>query len=71
MVKFPVGQTHGSFNVSITKDNITEGIENFYLTIDSSTLPAGVTVDATGVARVTITIDDSKYVCLKLLNVVL
>ena len=53
-VKFPVGMITASFNVSITKDNISEGNENFHLMINSSTLPNGVTVDATGDTSITI-----------------
>ena len=56
------------FNVSIVKDNITEGNENFQLVIDSSTLPDGVTVDATSnrdteIIIVSVSNDEGEYVC--------
>ena len=60
IVKFPVGMITASFNVSITKDNISEGNENFHLMINSSALPNGVIVDATSDTSVTIVNDDGK-----------
>ena len=41
-VTFSAGQTTATFNVPITDDNISEGDENFMLTINQ-TLPDGVT----------------------------
>ena len=54
-VTFPAGQTTASFNVLITADNVFEGNENFTLTIDSSSLPTGLTVGDPGQATVIIT----------------
>ena len=67
-VNFPARTTIVSFNVSIVKDNITEGNENFQLVIDSSTLPDGVTVDATSnrdteIIIVSVSNDEGEYVC--------
>ena len=59
-VTFPAGQTRATFNVPITDDNISEGNENFILTINSSSLPTGVTVGDPGQATVTIVDDDGK-----------
>ena len=48
IVHFPARMTKVSFNVTITKDNISEQDEIFYLTINSSALPEEVSVGATG-----------------------
>ena len=55
--------------MTIVKDNITEGNENFHLAINSSTLPDGVTVDSTSDSDSEVTvvindIDNGKCVCL-------
>ena len=75
-VTIPAGQTTATFNVPITDDMILEGDEDFMLTIDSSSLPNGVTRGDPGEATVTIEDDDRKcktYKCdtlLLLLNVI-
>ena len=60
-VTFPVGMTIASFNVPIIDDNILEDDEQFDLTIISSSLPDGFTVDNPSQAMVTITDNDSEY----------
>ena len=42
-VTFPAGATIASFNVSVNNDYILEDNENFMLTINSSSLPTGIT----------------------------
>jgi len=59
-VTFPTGVTTVPFNVSINNDNIYEGDENFTVTIDSSSLPDGVTRGDPGSTTVTIVNDDCK-----------
>ena len=59
-ITFPAGETQAPFNVPINDDNIFEGNENFILTINSSSLPTGVTVSDPGQATVTIVDDDGK-----------
>ena len=63
IVQFPAGVTSASFNVSITKDNVPEGNENFNLMINSSMLPNGVTVDATGNTMIIVNDRSSKSFC--------
>ena len=48
------------FDIAINDDDVLESIENFMLTINSSSLPTGVTVGSTGQATLTIVDDDSK-----------
>ena len=48
------------FNIPINDDNISEGSENFTLTINSS-LPTGVMVGDPGQATVTIVDNDRKF----------
>ena len=60
-VTFPTGQTIAAFNVPINDDNVIEGTENFMLTIDSSSLPTGLTVGDPGQVTVTI-IEEGKEV---------
>ena len=60
-VTFPAGETTATFNVPITDDMILEGDEEFMLTIDSSSLPDGVTRGDPFEATVTIVDDDRKY----------
>ena len=43
-ITFPAGETLAVFNVTINDDNIVEDNENFTLSINSSSLPNGVTV---------------------------
>ena len=59
-VTIPAGSTNATFNVPINDDDILEDIENFTLTINSSSLPTGVTPGDPDVATVTITDDDRK-----------
>ena len=58
-VTFPAGQTTATFNVPINDDNILED-ENFMLTINSYSLPDGVTHGTPNEATVTIVDDDGK-----------
>ena len=60
-VTFPAGVTSVSFDVTIIDDNILELNEQFDLTIISSSLPNGFTVDNPSQATVTIIDDDSEY----------
>ena len=59
-ITFPTGETSVLFDVPINNDNTLELDETFDLSIDSSSLPAQVTVGGTGTSTVTITNDDSK-----------
>ena len=59
-VTFPAGQTIVSFNVPINDDNILEDDEQFDLTIISSSLPNGFTVDNPSQVVVTITDNDGE-----------
>ena len=59
-VTIPAGQTNATFDIPINDDDILEDIENFTLTINSSSLPTGVTPGDPDVATVTITDDDRK-----------
>ena len=53
-VTFPAGQTTTTFNVPITDGDTFEGNETFMLTIDSSSLPTGLTTGNPDQATVTI-----------------
>ncbi|XP_065884189.1 uncharacterized protein [Dysidea avara] len=57
-VVIPAGETRVPFDCPINNDNIFEGNEDFDLTIDTSSLPAGVTRGSPGSATVTIVDDD-------------
>ena len=57
---FPAGVTTVPFNISITDDMILEGIENFMLATDASSLPSNVSVGSLGQATVNIVDNDSK-----------
>ena len=59
-VTFHAGQTSVSFNVSLTDDKILEPNEQFVLTINSSSLPNGFTVDNPSQVVVTIIDNDSE-----------
>ena len=59
-VTFPAGHTTATFNIPITDDMISEGDENFMLTINSSSLPDGVTRGDPGEATVAIVDNDRK-----------
>jgi len=52
------------FDVTITGDDVLEGNEDFTVSIDSSSLPDGVTRGSPGSATVTILDDDSKLLIL-------
>ena len=56
----PAGVKRVPFNVSITDDDILEANENFMLTIESSSLPNGVTVGDPDQSMVTIVNDDGE-----------
>jgi len=57
-VTFTAGQTSASFDIPINDNNILETNEDFTITINSSSLPNGVTRDIPGTATVTIMDDD-------------
>ena len=66
VVTIPAGVTMFPFNIPIINDMILEGLEDFILTIDPSTLPNDVSVGNPGQATVTIVDDDRKnlhYCC--------
>ena len=50
------------FNIPINDDNILEGLEDFILTINPSSLPTGVSVGNPGQATVTIVDNDRKLI---------
>ena len=60
-VTFPAGQTNATFNIPINDDDVIEGAEKFMLTIDSSSLPTGLTVGDPGQVTVTI-IEEGKEI---------
>ena len=60
-VTFIAGATTRSFDVPINNENIVESDEEFTLTIDQSSLPAGVTTGVPDTTRVTIVNDDCKW----------
>ena len=49
------------FNVSINDDDISEGNENFMLTVNPSSLPSGIINGNPGQATVTIVDNDCKF----------
>ena len=59
-ITFPAGTTSVPFNVSITDDNILEDNENFFLTVDLSSLPDNITASDPYQATVTIVDKDGK-----------
>lgn len=59
-VKFDVGVTRASFNVSVHDDNLFEGNETFNLNINPSSLPSSITIGDHGQTTVTIVNDDGK-----------
>ena len=61
-VTFNAGSTTATFEVPITDDNMFEGNETFMLTIDSSSLPAGITTADPDQATVTI-FEEGKQFC--------
>ena len=60
-ITFPAGVTVVSFNISIHDDDVLEDRENFTLTINSDSLPDGITTDSPSKVTVIIRNDDSKY----------
>ena len=56
----PAGETSGSYEISIVVDSMSESDELFHLTIDTNTLPDGITLGNPDSATVTIRNDDSK-----------
>ena len=52
--------TSVAFDIPINNDMILEGLEDFMLTIDPSSLPTDVSVGDPGQATVTIVDDDCK-----------
>ena len=66
-VTIPAGVTMIAFGVPITDDKVSEGVENFTLTINHSSLPISVTRGTPGQATVTIVDDERKY---KICNVI-
>jgi len=63
IVTFLAGMTSVPFDVPIIDDNFLELNEKFDLTIVSSSLPNGFTVDGPSQATVTIVDDDSELIC--------
>ena len=61
-VTFLAGQTTATFEVPITDDGTFEGNETFMLTIDSSSLPTGLTTGDPDQATVTI-FEEGKRFC--------
>jgi len=57
----PSGDISVSFNISITDDNILETMEEFFLIVDPSSLPDGVTVGSEGNTTVVIVDNDRKF----------
>ena len=60
IVTFPVGVTSAQFNIPITDDNIFEENETFEVSIDSFSLPSGVTIGDNGQFTMTIMDNDGK-----------
>ena len=60
-ITFPAGQTNATLNIPISDDEILEINENFMLTLNSSSVPRGITHDDAGEVTVTIVDDDRKY----------
>ena len=57
-VTFPAGSTNATFDVSLMDDTISEGNENFNLTIDPSSLPNRVNIN--DLSQVIVTIVDNE-----------
>ena len=60
IVTIPAGMTMFPFDIPINNDDTYEGIEDFMITIDPTTLPDNVTVGTPGEATVNIMDDDSE-----------
>ena len=67
----PAGQRSVTFNISITDDNVFELNEDFTLTVDSSSLPTGVSVPTNCLLVVMIENDDGKLPCRNNLPVII
>ena len=61
-VKLTTGLTHFPFKVSIMDNDKWEENENFFLTIDNSSLPCNITVGNQHKSTVTILDDDGKEI---------
>ena len=59
-VTIPAGKLCVPFDIPLNIDRIVKGSRNFIFTIDSSTLPKGVTNGDPGQARVVIKDNDGK-----------
>ena len=59
-VAFIAGKISATFNVLINDDDILEENENFYLSIDQTSLPLSVSIDGNDEATVTIVNDDGE-----------
>ena len=59
-VTFLAGVTLVAFDIEIIDDKISEGVENFMLTIDQGSLPINITHGTPGQATVTIVDDECK-----------
>ena len=57
---FPAGATNLSFYITVIDDSLTEGNEQFYVTIDPDSLPDDVMFGNLGAAVITIVDDDCK-----------
>ena len=60
-VTFPAGSTRTLLDISINDDVIVEGIENFTLIIDPSSLPSNITIGRYNQPTVTILDNDCKF----------
>ena len=63
-VTFSTRQISALLNVPINDDNVLENNEEFTMTIDSSSLPNGVSPGSNGAATVTIMDDDGNSLCI-------
>ena len=68
-VKLTAGMTHFPFEVSIVDDDKWEENENFFLTIDESSLPCNVTVGNQHKSTVTILDDDGKEIIIMAIKI--
>ena len=59
---FSSGHTYDTINIPITDDNVVEDIESFILTVDTISLPTGISFDSYPHTTVTISDDDGKWV---------
>ena len=60
-VTFSSGSAYSSTYIDITDDNVVESTEIFILTIDTNSLPTGISPGSTTQAIVTISDDDGNY----------